>query len=651
MNPIKLVKKFLKILRGGAAPWQITVSCLLGFVVGMTPGFNMTVILALVVFLLLNANTALLLLGVGIGKALCLALAPVTFEIGYVIIHGMGLEGLFRAASETPVIALMDLHYYCLIGGLPVAVVLGGGTGWALGRTIQKLRAAVAAGTERSAKAQKLAGNKLVKILLKILFGKQKMTMAEMLEQKHTVFRKAGFILCGVLVALVVLFDLLFADAVAGAGLKGGLEAAVGAQVDVEGAELSVTQGRFGVEGLEITNPDDPLFNMPEVRIAKSDISMTGLLAKRLVVDELVIEQVKTKSKRDSAGEVFRKPARPEPPQPEKPLDDYFENGDKIFEYLNKARDYLENREESQERIAEGVEKEDVVELAENLGYLKVSARSVLARRPAVTIRRLVIKEIPVGDEKWSVEGTEVSNAPELNEKPMVFRISSDAGVDIQMTFDFTASDAVHTIRAVIPNVSVGDTITPSGNVPIDLTDALVDVAADGTFTREKLDIPVVLKLKNMKASGREGEGALGLDPATTNKMFSKISSLTVVLALEGSVAAPGIRIDEAKTLAALQESLKAAGASMLADMAGQQMKKFADEVPVKLPGDLGGGLLGGGNKDGGGDGKPGGGLLDGIMGGDKKEEEEEEQPSGGDAEKKDEEKKSGGGLLDGLLK
>jgi len=587
MNPVQLLKKFFTILRGGAAPWQITVSCLLGFMIGMTPGFNMTVVLLLLVFLLLNANTELLILGAVAGKVLCLLLAPLTFETGYFIIHGMGLEGLFRAASETPVIALMDLHYYCLVGGLPLAIILGTASGWFLGNAIKRLRAAVAAGTEKSDKTRKLAESKTVRFLLRILFGKQKMTMAEMLQQKHTVFRKSGFVLCGTVVALLILFDLLFADAVAAAGLKGGLEAAVGAEVDVEGAELSLMQGYLGVEGLEITDPDRPMFNMPEIRVAKSDISMSGLLAKRLVVDELAIEQVKTRSSREKEGRVFRKPQRPEPPEPKKPLNHYFENGDKIIEYLEKLGDFLREREKSQERLEKRVKKEDVKEQAENLGYLKVSARSVLARRPAVTIRKLHIREIPVGGEKWTVEGTEVSNSPELNENPMELAVRNESGLDIKVTFDFSAPDSVHRIKAFIPGVRVGDSIKLSDSVPVNLQEAVVDVIASGVFNSGKLDVPVTLEIKNMKASGRKGEGALGLDPATTSKMFGKISSFKMVLLLVGTPRAPGIRIDEARTLAAMQDSLKAAGESMLADEAGKQMKNFSDKLPVKLPGDL----------------------------------------------------------------
>ena len=120
MNPLKLFRKFIKMVRGGAAPWQIIVSCLLGVIIGMIPGFNALVLSLLILFAIVNLSLGLMLIGVVVGKALCLAMAAMTFEIGYFMIHGMGLEGLFAAACQTPFVALMDLDVYCLVGGLPV---------------------------------------------------------------------------------------------------------------------------------------------------------------------------------------------------------------------------------------------------------------------------------------------------------------------------------------------------------------------------------------------------------------------------------------------------------------------------------------------------------------------------------------------------
>ena len=165
MNPLKLIRKFVKLVRGGAHPWQIFLGCLLGVMIGMVPGFNMTVVLLIVALLVFSATLGLAIIGFAVGKALCLALAPLTFEIGYVLIHHSGLEGLFRAASETPVVALMNLHYYCLVGGLPLALVVGAAMGLAVGHVIRLVRVAALGAAGKSEKVQRLIANPVVRIL------------------------------------------------------------------------------------------------------------------------------------------------------------------------------------------------------------------------------------------------------------------------------------------------------------------------------------------------------------------------------------------------------------------------------------------------------------------------------------------------------
>ena len=118
MGPVKLVRKIGKVLRGGVGTPQILLGCILGMMLGFTVGFNTTSALLILLLLLLNANGFLAAVSILVGKVLCLVLAPLTFRIGYLVIHQMGLEGLFRAASETPVVAFMNLHNYCQVGGM-----------------------------------------------------------------------------------------------------------------------------------------------------------------------------------------------------------------------------------------------------------------------------------------------------------------------------------------------------------------------------------------------------------------------------------------------------------------------------------------------------------------------------------------------------
>ena len=145
LTPIGLIRKLGKLARGGVTPLQVLLGCLLGVMLGMVPGFNMTMLLGIVLLVLLNANGGMAALGFALGKALCLLMAPVTFQIGYFLIHRIGLEGLFRAAGDTPVVALMDLHYYCLVGGLPVGLLVGLAMGLGMAKLVQGVRKGILA--------------------------------------------------------------------------------------------------------------------------------------------------------------------------------------------------------------------------------------------------------------------------------------------------------------------------------------------------------------------------------------------------------------------------------------------------------------------------------------------------------------------------
>ncbi|MCP4378319.1 MAG: hypothetical protein GY794_19355 [bacterium] len=595
MNPIKLFRKFIKLVRGGAAPWQIIASCLLGVIIGMIPGFNALVLVALVVFAITNLSLGLMLIGLLVGKALCYALAPVTFEIGYVIIHDIGLEGLFATLCQTPFVALMGLHYYCLIGGLPIALIVGGAMGWTLAGAIKKLRVGVIAAGDKSEKVQKLAAKGSVRFLMRILFGKQKKTLAEMLELKHPVIRKSGVVLLGIIVGLVVVFEVMFVDKIARSATIGGLELYQGAEVNAETVSMSLAGGEFAVSGLQLTDPEKPTHNAPQISKITADLSISGLLSGRAVVDELVVGTLERDAKRASPGKVYREPERPEAPNSESALSDYFENPEEILEHLQTAWDFLKEHSDKKDYILKrksGTDTEAAREEARRLakemaavrGYFAASASSILAPKPSVTIRHLLVEDIPMPDlGKCTLEAHEVSTNLALNEKPMTIDFRGPDKLGISATLDFVTPESKHKLS--IKNLVLGKAIRLSDRCPLDVNSAKVDIEAAGTFTPEDANIAVVLTVHDLKSTPRDGRGVLGLDAATSGKIFKKIDSVSVYLTIRGSLRNPEVQVDTAKTLAGLQAALKQAGMRVLADQAGAQLDKIAPGFSEKLGG------------------------------------------------------------------
>jgi len=440
MNPIKLIRKLVKVLRGGATFRQMFLAILLGFAAGMIPGINLTLIACIVLLLILNTNGGLAVMGYVVGKALCLLLAPVTFEIGYFLIHSAGLMGLIQTLADTPVLALLDLHVYCLLGALPLIVVLGGGMGLALGTIILKARAGLAAAGQKE-KARKVADNLAIRILLRIAFGRQKQTMAEMAEKSSPIFLKGRLIAGLVVIAAILLGQYLFLDCLARKGLEAAIAEAGGAEVNVRRADLSLLTGHLVIEGLQVTDAARPTHNLVQADRIVTDVSVEDLLARRLVVDAVECEKIRTDVQRAAPGEVYRE----RPPTDEDKerwnidigelgkIKEYYDQAKKLHERIQKLKDYLQDEEP---RAEEGPpDKERLKEEARLRGYLRLSAKDYLAKRPTWVIRRAKVGgvEVAEGLPGITVEGRELSSHPSLHTEKMELKAYPDEDIAKQL--------------------------------------------------------------------------------------------------------------------------------------------------------------------------------------------------------------------------
>ena len=598
MNPFSLFRKFIKMVRGGAASWQIIVSCMLGVIIGMIPGFNGLTFALLVVFALINLSLPLMLIGVVIGKALCLALAPYTFEAGYFIIHNMGLEGMFIGAYQTPFVALMGLDVYCLVGGLPVAMIVGFIIGGIIARSIKMLRIGSMAAAAKSAKVQKITNNTFTRIIMRILFGKQKKSLAEMLSFKHPILRKSGIILLAIIVALVVGLDMFFINGVTHSAMIGGLESGVGAEVNLKSVNVSLIRGQFELDGLQVTDASKPTHNVVNVNKLHAKLNMMALLTNRIVIDELVIGELLNGAERDQAGKVYREPTREKEAPSDGSLSDYFKHKDQILEYLAKLKDYLESQEqqrkeqEARDKRTPEEKRKEIDEMAATEGYLKASASRLLTRRPMVTIRKITIEKLPVpnlGD--CVVTVTELSDDLPLNEEPMTLDIKSSYSdkFTVKGVINFVKAGKLHELKAFIPKLPVA-ALGITDKCPLDIKDALAKLEFDGKFNRDSLNFPLTVTLSDIKAVVSKDKPTLGVPPEVAAILFENLEKMTLAGDISGPVISPQFQVDLKKTteslgpgLAKLREKLLAAGKEKLANMAGAQLKQI---LPEGLPTD-----------------------------------------------------------------
>ncbi|MBN1553441.1 MAG: hypothetical protein JXA11_01755 [Phycisphaerae bacterium] len=433
MNPIKMFRKLMKAIRGGASSRQIFLGVFLGFAVGMTPGVNLTMILFLICLLILNTNGFFAGVSLILGKVLCLLLAPVTFHLGYAMIHSMGLSALVRALADTPVLALLDWQVYCVIGSLPFTILVGTALAIAATTAMKKVRLAVVAVQGDSEKLRVLTRKLWMRFLLWLAMGKGKSTVVEALKKKTPLFRKGRLIGGAVLVLVFVVLSILFLDSAVKSGIEGGAGFANGAEVNLDSASLSLTKGQLTLEGLQVTNRLKPEENRVQAKKIVADVSIAALLTRRLELDLISCDAMQLNIPREKPGDVYRQPTEEEKPKEgllaKLPLGE----AGKLQEYTDKVKNFNENLKKVREYLKGDGEKkqpdpEELKRRAEAEGYFALSAQDVLAKRPSWLIRQLEVLHVEIrpGLPTFNIEGKNLSSNPSLVEEPMSLQAKPD---------------------------------------------------------------------------------------------------------------------------------------------------------------------------------------------------------------------------------
>ena len=582
---LKLVRTIGKLIRGGATPAQIFLASILGVGIGMVPGINLTLLLLLALALVLNLSFALVFFAFAIGKIACVAVAPLTYRIGYAIIHDIGLEGLFRSAADTPVIALMDLHVYCLVGAIPVVLVLGGVIGWLLTKAVMKVRKQVLDAVQSRERLAKLTQSLSARLLTRALFGPLKVDLAQELQQTAPLIRKSGVIFAAVVVVVALGAQWLLLNAVAKKAITSGIEAAVGAETNVASARLSMLTGALEVNGLQVTDPDKPTHNVIQAEALVGNANVRDLLTKRFVIDELRMTAAASGVPRQSPGRVYEQPEPEEAGAPIEPesLDWYLQKTQELQKYkryLQKVKEYLEKQRAEREG-----RKDELAEVARKRSYLKRSAQHILTQHPAWVIRKLTVDKITVGDspKAYNLDARELSSSPHLNPNPMKVSVNQDEGFRAAANFDFGEQKGLHKLMVHAPDVPLGNAIKLSDNAPVDVSNGIAAIDLNGAFNADSLNLLVKIDIKDLQAKVREGETVLGLEPQTAQEIFQSVKSLVLDAVIEGSLGSPKVKLDAQQVLAQLKESLVKAGKAELARRADEQLSKLKDQAKEEL--------------------------------------------------------------------
>lgn len=612
-----LTRKFGKILRGQATPFQLLAATVLGCWLGFVPGFAQASgwVLALVAMLLvLNANLGVALIALPLAHLLSLLLMPASFAVGRFLLEGP-TAGLFRRLSNAPVTAWFGLEHYATTGGIVLGLVVGLVVGAVLVKSLTGFRKKLSALETDSERYQAFTSKGWVRFLTFVFVGGKngKKTYEEILSKRFgNPVRILGVVVVVVVVGGGIALQSLIAGPLMTSALKTQLEAANGATVEVGAVELDLADGRLTIRNLAIADPEDLGTDIFRAALLEAKIGAFDFLRKRLTIDRLAISEALHGASRETPGELIRPtddsaPATEEPARPdEQTLEDVLADVEVWRGRLGQARQWLErlggsgeeqaDEAASEESMAERLERE----VAEK-GYARAVCPSMVGDAPTLTISELLVEGLVSSafeGESIDVRAHNLSTHPaKLEDQPTISVRSRSGSLDFAMGLaaDGTTPKA-GALRFALRGLAVdrvAASLTKDGQAL--LAGGTLDIVLDGTWADGRvgyLNLPLRVTLHNTTLT-LPGRGS------------APIETFTLPIGLRGPLDNLRVRIDRDE----LHQALVQAGADQLVGdlkakvdekldeqknelrkrLEEEAKKRFGDDVKSKLKGLLGG--------------------------------------------------------------
>jgi uncharacterized protein (TIGR03546 family) len=577
-----LIRKIGKLLRGAATPFQVFLAAILGALLGFVPSFSRSpalvvgLVLLLVVF---NANLVVAGLVGTLAKLASLALMPVSFAAGRMLLDGPA-RPLFAKLVNAPVTAFFGLEYYVCTGGLLLAVVFGLVAGWLFTLPVKAFRRTMGKVEDKSGFYERHQGNPLVRLLLFVLFGRRHKWDS----YRELLNRRVGnpIRIPGVVLAALVVGGVWFgatrwlATPLLTKSLKDGLESLNGATVDVGALELDLKNDRLSIHDLELCDSHALDRDLFAAKLVECEVAGADLLRKRVKLDHVKVSEAHSGTRRAKPGELVAKPSEPSAaPSTNDPnsktLDEWLASAKQWKERLGQAKEWIDKLSKKKEtKPGEAPKDETLRERLEReveaKGWRNVAATDLVEGAPAFQIGEVVVdgmssdalgRKLDLVIQNLSTDPSLVDGAPRMK---------------LATKDDFLKLDANLASAARVPGKSVVD--LKLAGVAADslglkqLRSGLVDAgfqlgwSADST---PSFDTPLVVKL-------RDAELALGSAPPT------KVAELAIPLSLHGPLDNPRVTLDAQK----LGENLLAAGKAELANALQAEAQKRIGAVEAQ---------------------------------------------------------------------
>ncbi|MEF3279881.1 MAG: TIGR03546 family protein [Elusimicrobiota bacterium] len=124
MNPISIIRQFIKGLLKDNEPYQIGLAVAFGLIIGVIPKNNITAQLIFIIAVSTKANIPFLILSIFFFSSFSLITDILTDKIGYFILTREFLNAFFTKMYNTPFIPWTDFNNTVVMGGVIVGIVV-----------------------------------------------------------------------------------------------------------------------------------------------------------------------------------------------------------------------------------------------------------------------------------------------------------------------------------------------------------------------------------------------------------------------------------------------------------------------------------------------------------------------------------------------
>ena len=124
MNPLSILRQFIKGLVTETAPNQMAMGIAFGFLLGLIPKANLTAQLIIILLMVLKINLPMALLSLMLTSVFAPIFDKITDPIGYYLLNSPALYPLWAKLYNMPVMPWTDFNNTTLLGGLIFGTIL-----------------------------------------------------------------------------------------------------------------------------------------------------------------------------------------------------------------------------------------------------------------------------------------------------------------------------------------------------------------------------------------------------------------------------------------------------------------------------------------------------------------------------------------------